>query len=1741
MIHWQRLVKQRWIAPLLILFTLSIGVGLLAVSLFAQSDELSFGYDRGIQFVDPDGRNEAPFWINGIEATVDFTLYSLTDGEFISRYRTYQPWQPPPINVSGLPTVTTWQQHFAKKDPWLPQPVQLPTNTVPSGLYVIQAVRGGGDPVRSLIAVGRHTLILKRGSGGQVVAWAARLQTGEPLNAMNVTLYDNQGNPLASSATGSDGIATFAITNGDPWLAIGHAGDEVTIAGLDWQWRTNDDYWYGNGYEQASYRIYLHTERPIYRPGDTIFYNAVVRHNLANGYSPISTSQPLSLTLRDSRGNVVETQVKTADEFGALAGEFLLGQEPPLGNYTLEIQAGAQAQQQRLRVEEYRKPEYEVKVLTPADFAIAGDAIPITVEADYFFGQPVAKAVVTLQIYRQPYYWYNYWWWYGHVAPNPNQGLLTELTGVTDQEGRWQTIFTPDAIEEYNAIYTFKATVTDARDQPVEHEKSITLYWNTFKLEVHTDRYGYEHDEAVTIHVAARGHAEQPVANQRVELRIVRDDWQSNTATDVVPPQTVNTDGQGKAQAIFSTVPQGWHRIIASSTDGRGRKVESYSYLWVYDTTSDSWWYWNNDDLSITTDKESYAPGETATLLIQSRITGVALVTLERAGVHREMIVPINRPMTTVEALITADLAPNVYAKVHIFKRTAANDAHPNAEGRLVTAKSELVVPALDKRLKIEIAANAPAYKPGEQATLTLRVTDAGGQPVRARVSLALVDEAIFALQADLSANLFDAFYGRRLSSVQTYDSLVRHPYNYFYGVPSEDGGSGPTPTPVATQTPPGVQTPNNSQPRRIFLDTAYWNPNLVTNDAGEVRVAIRLPDNLTTWRVIARAVTLETQVGEDKAQLLVTQEIIARPALPRFAVLGDRFHVGIVAQNFSGSDTSGSAELASNQLLLLDAGARPLSLPNVGTAVAKWTAVASQVGAGLVTSTVSTGNGQDVVELPLSTKAFAAPDRWTASGQANPTASAVFTAPFNAVNEASQLTVHLAPSLALGLLDGLDELIDFPYGCVEQTMSRLLPSAVAAKAYADLGIPNPKADELPEMMSQGLQKLYGFQHQDGGWGWFYDDDGAVQMTTYVLFGLVSVQEAGFTVDANVLMRGFTYLDGALAAASDPDAKAFALYVKALAQRGDLPAARALVAQADQMDADGLAALALALHLGGDSSNAQTVLDKLISRARTTPSWVFWPVDEAGWDWYNWQSMASTEKYTALALRALVTLRSDSLLTPKVVRWLMDHRNGAGWGGYGSANTQATAFAVIGLADYIQVAGELQPNYNYTVQFNGQIVASGQVKPANARQPIPPIVIAGSQLQTGENKLHIERDSNNGQLYYSVLLNQQLFYDGFAEVTSLDQGLALKRSYQLSEGAPRKDGAYNLGDLVEVTIELEANQRMSYVLVEDPIPAGFEALAERVNPYGWGGCPFCEYADHFFWREWGYNRKDVRDDRVDFFLTELWPGKHTFTYLMRATTRGEFSVLPGQAYPMYNDDIWGRSASQQVVVAPEQLIDRPTLAGDFDRDCRISAFDARQVAGVYGATNPLRNLVGDTRIQLADVVSVAQRVGARCLADKGAPGQGSGAASFLLTATSDQVIIGQPFDLQVTSVLSNTNAAAANGLGGFGLRLQFDPHKMKVAKVTWNPALGKVTPLGPTINHAQGVVAFGLLGLPAGADLLQPLATITFIGQGVGNTIFNFTTAEAVDSQGQLISASAQAGQNMIIDGEQTFLPFVLR
>ena len=1714
-----------WHLLLAIALALSAAIGLvLGAEVAVQS--VSFGYGYGIHLVDAQGLNRMPVWINSTQSPVAYTLYPLAAPDFLRRYAA-DPYLSAPIDTTGLTPTLTWQESYTTTGgyPTL-NAVHLPADA-PSGIYAITGVQEGVRAATYLV-VSPLALAAKQTADGTTLVWAVSLQGQTPGVGLTVTLYDSQGRSLTQAVTDGQGVARFALPDATPFLAVaqgsGSAADALALVGFDWQWQVDGPYWYSDWGASASNRLvsYLYTDRPIYRPGQTVYYQAFVRDRRQGLYTPLAAGQPVTVTLLDARGNQAGVDYPTVDGDGALQGEFLLGDAPPLGSYTLDLWAAGERWQQSLRVEEYRKPEYSVSVNALPAQLVLGDPMTVSVQADYFFGQPVAGATVTVSVYRQPSYngWYQWW-----ALPTswPGQELVESWSGSTDAQGGWSAAFVPQGQEQQDAEYIFEAQVTDARGEAITANARATAHWNALTLHLSTDKWGYESQEPVTVTVSAHNHDGTAVAGQPVQVRVMAYDWQGQQENDALPPQNGVTDQQGEMTALFTGIPQGWYRLQATTTDSRGRQAVSVGYLWVFDPQSQVWWSNGNAEISILPDRESYQPGDTANLLIQSQQTGLALLTLEREGVLSEQIVALTGPVTSVPVAISAAHAPNIYARIHLFRPTQPDDADQAVEGRLLTAQTNLLVPASHKALTVTVQTDAAEYRPGQEAALTLQVSDSQGQPVRARVSLALVDEALFAVQEDLSAPLFDTFYGVQPLGVRTLHNLTHRAWDWlaFEDTPAPQ----PTTTPTASPAAPGASATGHP-PRQRFLDTAYWNPNLVTDAQGRVTVTVNLPDNLTTWRVLVRAITLETQVGEARDSLLVTQEIIARPDLPRFAVLGDRFQVGLVAQNFSGQPVVGSAQLESAALQLLDGGEQSVALPSGGASAHHWTAVAAQVGSATVTSTLSTAAGGDQVVLPLPVKAFAVPERWSGAGLVNPVAQEHFSVPHNALPEKTNLTIYLSPSLALGVLDGLADLIGYPYGCVEQTMSRLLPSVVADQAYRELGLTNPRSAELPEIVATGLQKLYGFQHGDGGWGWFYDDSGGAALTAYVLLGLDAVADAGYAVDAQVLERGFAYLESVLPAVDTADVLAFAHYVKALSGRADVPAMSALAANPDHLDAFSLANLALALH-AAQPATAQALVDALILRAEVLGGQAHWPLAEKGQDWRWWQTMPSAEKNTAQALRALALLRPEHPLLPQAVRWLMQQRQGAGW-----SNTQATAFAVLGLVDVIRSGGELESSYSYSVTLNGGVVAQGVVTPQTAREPLAPLQIAGSALRVGDNELTFTRSPGAGNLYYSVLLAQELFHDAFTPVTSVEQGLRLSRTYRLAEGSPRSDGAYQVGDVVEVQLEVEASEDLSYVLVEDPLPAGFEGILERMTPsmYGDG------YFDWACWGCWGYNQKNVRDDRVEFFVTRLWPGRHTFTYRMRALTPGIFSVLPGQAYPMYRTEIWGRSASAQVQVQPEALQVPVALTGDRDRSCRIDDFDLRLAAQAYGSPASDLDVDGNGRVDLGEVAGVAVRVGAACGKDRPLVSTSSTQAAPGHLGLSLQRVEDADGRLRVAIRLDDV-ALDASSLAAYGLTLTYDPAQLALERITPGPGLGGILPLGEGKAKPAGQIALGGYHLPAGTAPGQILATLAFRPIGVQPSVIQASWPEAVDNQGRRIEANVTGTGQVTLNPHLLYVP----
>jgi len=386
--------------------------------------------------------------------------------------------------------------------------------------------------------------------------------------------------------------------------------------------------------------------------------------------------------------------------------------------------------------------------------------------------------------------------------------------------------------------------------------------------------------------------------------------------------------------------------------------------------------------------------------------------------------------------------------------------------------------------------------------------------------------------------------------------------------------------------------------------------------------------------------------------------------------------------------------------------------------------------------------------------------------------------------------------------------------------------------------------------------------------------------------------------------------------------------------------------------------------------------------------------------------------------------------------------------------------------------------------------------------------------------------------------------------------LTLSRSYRLIEGESRDDGTYNIGDVVEVTLGLEIDDEVWYLLVEDPIPAGFEVLNERLNQTTFNtGSPY-----RYWWRSWGYNRKDIRDDRVDFFITRGYPGTRSFTYLMRATVPGTFSVLPGQAYPMYDDDMWARTASTQVTIAPEELEPRPALLGDFDNDCRITEFDALQATAEWGSDDAESDLIADGMVHLDDMAAAIQRQGSNCITAAGVSLRpATEDARFLLFVPDENTIVGE--ETRAYIMVENVD-----DLGGFEFTLNYNQQVLRVKNVLLGDGMSKdVRQLGPTTDNQTGQVTFGALDMAAAYGNQQSrsqiqqviasarastnmanlriLSTVVFQAVGTGSTAIQVGDAQAMDSDGLMLAATVDSDHQPIVgvDVGYFYLPLVMQ
>lgn len=1458
-----------------------------------------------IQVVDAEGPRRIQF--GGGNDTTSFVAYRFDLIDFAKLYADhYRPrryganvWDIP--IPSNLKPAATWTDVITRetKDGAIAETV-LPTDLA-AGLYVVNLRKNNVLYDQMFVVLTKNTLVVKN-NGGKLFVWLTNIN-GEVVPNAEIRLYSSRGEKVREGMTDENGQYQVSIPEGaEPMLVSARVtesglSNDVALAGFNgWNSYASYDYWDRSSYDPPygqPYLIHVYTERPIYKPGQTVNFKAAIRQDDDMRYSLPDEGTIVKIRVLDARENTIESMELRTNRFGTVNGAFNISEGTMLGRYLIEVEVDGVITYQSFKVEDYRKPDYQVLITAQEpekeNKYVHGEEMKVKINASYYFGEPLANTKLDVKFI------------YGWL-------IDTKITGSLKTDANGETTLTFPA--PYNSSYDnydywsdsprpqkirMEVSANDGSNQIVTGVYVFSVYPASEQVRLETGGYYVQPGQPFTVTATAVNLFGQPVVGR--DLMLTTSSWNRATYEFDHAEQTIKmvTDETGVATQEL-TLEAGYHQLTMTGKDPQGHEIEVTRWVYAFRNKQD--WFVRNRDrfLTVSAEKNSYKPYETARFAIESSFSGPALLTFERGSVINTKMIELTAPLTIIESEVIPEHAPNVFVTVNAWQ-AASNDVgrfgYPYsfstyADSYLRLAKTEILVDSSAKALDIEISTDKQIYKPGEKLSATIQVSDPSGKPVLAELSLAVVDEAIYGLADSFDENIFDAFYGIRFHSVSTFDSMA--PYRVI--MEGGRGGGGGDDIPPTT--------------RSDFPDTSAWLPVIMTDQNGQATVTIDLPDNTTSWRLSVKAITLNHQVGQAITNVETKKDVFVRPVLPRILTNGDQATLTAFIHNYSQQTQVLTVKLSAPGLEILSQVETLVSLKPGEVLPVEWQVQVKSAKSTQVTIT-ATSNGAilDAILIPLALQPSAVRDVQNQSGQFSGTLTLGLPLP-NVDRETSQAVLTLNRSMSGTLLNGLEYLIGYPYGCVEQTMSRALPNAVVAQAADKLGIGGPELDaRIEPLIEASIQRLYGLQHGDGGWGWWTDDVSDPYQTAWVLFGLGVMEDAGYSIEPRVMNSAAKWLNDYLGLESNDDirTKAYALFSMAMAGRGNREKTEGLVSTSiHELDSFSQAALALALNELGEKEQAKAVLDIISQGALKDEETVYWPQPNYDGEYHN-KTMASSVRTTALILLAYTKIQPDNVLIPGIVKYLADQRQGL----YGWGTTNETSFTILGLAGHLVHEESKAGSTPFEVLVNGKSLAFGALEINNASASIE---IPLAELKDGLNTILVATEGNN-PIYFDLSTR----YDMLRSEVNATGNIQVTRKY-LDPKTKQAIETFSTGQLVKVEVSIQIPENAYFMAVEDYLPGGLEAINEglsatnQVSFDSWG---YEEYYP-YYWEKYGYNYKEIRGDRVVFFITSLEKGTRTFTYYARATTSGQFIALPAQAYAMYDLSLWGRSGSVNVQI-----------------------------------------------------------------------------------------------------------------------------------------------------------------------------------------------------------------------------------
>lgn len=1494
------------------------------------------------------GKKDIFFQYNNIDSA-RFSLYRLTSSDFaqLSKRgkdtRDYEPVGDP---------IREWEPDLeTAKNKSIRMKVSLEgpgTKPLKPGYYLLglnaSPIENKQNFLQTALFIIATDNITFKATGSEALAWVVDLETGKPTADVPMTVYNENFTKLGEIKTDKDGIAYL---NGlpAPYYVDVENNDHTAFASLDWGSGVSPsdfgiwgDY-YGNNSPNFAY---MYSDRPLYRPDQEVQFKGIVRRNDDLQYS-LPDAKKVYVTIRHLDEQVFADYLPIS-ELGSFSGTFKLARDASLGEYVIAVRytpGGFVFGNLWFRVAEYHKPEFQVKSTTATPNVIIGDRLNFSLDATYYSGGSLANADVSWVMQTTPYtfspgadfsrYSFDDWDWDKYYTRPRTEGgdVMAEGEAKTDQNGHLDIskIAAPGTLKS-SQVVEFSANVTDIAGNVVNSGTSVIVNLSTVYAGIRSANNIGKQGEAQPFDLVVLDWDSKPVPDQKVSVDFVQRQWFSvqqqnkqgqmtwvNSVKDV-PVSSNNqavTDNDGKAQVSFTPIKGGVYKAIVTVRDSHGYKQEASSFIWVAGTDYIPWQQTNDRNIKIVADKDNYNPGDTAQILITQPFKGdvYALVTYERGHIYKKDVILLHGSSTIYDLPITKEMAPIAYVSVVVV-----NGAEANGTPDFKMGMTHFNVDTSQQTLDVRVSADKKTSGPGDKITYTIQTRDMEGNPVSAEASLALVDKAALALVPANSAPILTEFYSEQGLSVRTSVGIVLSAEDFNANYESKEDGKG-------SGGGGGDSNLGIITVRKNFKDTAYFSARVMTGQQGKAQVEVTLPDNLTTWVADVRAFTEDSRVGQGTSELITTKLLYVEMKTPRFFVSGDTAQVGAVIHNNTVDPMTVNVTLDAKGVDLQSLAGKVVTVEGKQQAYVTWDLtvkkeiervdfkvdVSSDALKDTSTPALGTLSGQGI---PVYN--FTVAETVGTSGMLTRADSITeaFQLPAGYHFDDASLSVEVSLSLASSLTGGLTYLEQYPYLCLEQTISRFLPNVLTTRVLKAAGQSSVSLQKnLDDQVNEAMQRITAKQNADGGWAWWDNEISDPQTSAYVILGLLEAKRAGYSVSENVFSSGIEYLKQNIPAPSTFDTtwkynrEAFILYVLADAGELDTNQSIALYDSHHELSLFGKAYLAQAIYLSDKNDpRIKTLMSDLNSNSILSAAGAHWK--EKFVDYWNWNSDVRT---TAIVLGAYIKIDPENPITANAVRWLMANRTSGHW-----ASTQETAWTLMSITNWLVSSKEFEANYPYAIGLNGTLQKSAAATKENLANSLKLTFSQEDLLERAANYLVISRGAGQGNMYYSAYMNAKLPVES---IRALDQGMTITRQYFRLDSPKTPVTEIKQGELVRVRLTLVVPDAVHNIYVNDPLPAGLEAIDSSIKtdmkaPTSYSAQDYSERG----WGWWYFDHTELRDEKVVLAAQYLPPGTYVYTYLARASSVGAFNVIPPTAAEFYFPDVAGRGDGSIFTVKP---------------------------------------------------------------------------------------------------------------------------------------------------------------------------------------------------------------------------------